>query len=292
VRRRERVFVVLLSPALSVLALVTLAPFAFLLLTSLTPLNLARPATWWDFSRPLGNFLELPGDGRFLNSLGVQLRLSVFTVLGQLLIGLGAALLLNRPSRLLEAIRALFIIPMVLPPIVVAIIWKVLFTPDISVLNWLLGLAHLPQPAWLAEPRLALPAIIVADIWEWFPFTLLMLLAALQIMPPEPIEAARIDGAGTWQVFRHVVLPLLRPTIVVTVLFRLIESVKAFPLIFIMTGGGPGTVTEATNYYAFLQGFTYSLLGFSAAISVVVLAGTFLLSYAIVRWVGTQVDVE
>jgi len=291
-RRRERVFVVLVSPALIVLALVTLAPFAFLLLTSLTPLNLAKPATRWDFHRPLANFVDLPSDGRFLNSLGVQLRLSAFTVLGQLLLGLGAALLLNRRSRVLEAIRALFIIPMVLPPIVVAIIWKVLFTPDISVLNWVLGLAHLPQPAWLAEPRLALPAIVVADVWEWFPFTLLMLLAALQMMPAEPIEAARIDGAGTWQVFRHVVLPLLRPAIVVTVLFRLIESVKAFPLIFIMTGGGPGTVTEATNYYAFLQGFTYSLLGFSAAISVVVLAGTFLLSYVIVRWVGTQVDVE
>ena len=197
-RRRERVFVVLLSPALVVLALVTLAPFAFLFLTSLTPLNLARPATWWDFGRPFANFRDLPSDGRFVNSLGVQLRLSVFTVLGQLLLGLGAALLLNRPSRLLEAIRALFIIPMVLPPIVVAIIWKVLFTPDISVLNWVLGLAHLPQPAWLAEPRLALPAIIVADVWEWFPFSLLMLLAALQMMPSEPIEAARIDGAGTW----------------------------------------------------------------------------------------------
>ena len=291
-RRRERVYVGLLSPALAVLAVVTLAPFAFLLLTCLTSLNLARPVTWWDFSRPFANFLELPGDGRFLNSLGVQLRLSVFTVLGQLLLGLGTALLLNRQSRVLEAIRALFIIPMVLPPIVVAIIWKVLFTPDISVLNWALGLVRLPQPAWLADPRLALPAIIVADVWEWFPFTLLMLLAALQMMPAEPLEAARIDGAGSWQVFRHVVLPLLRPAIVVTVLFRLIESVKAFPLIFIMTGGGPGTVTEATNYYAFLQGFTYSLIGFSAAISVVVLAGTFLMSYAIVRWVGTQVDVE
>jgi len=292
VRRRERVFVVLLSPALLVLAVVTLAPFAFLLLTSLTPLNLARPATWWDLSRPLANFTELPGDGRFLNSLGVQLRLSVFTVLAQLLLGLGAALLLNRDSRVLEAIRALFIIPMVLPPIVVAIIWKVLFTPDISVLNWGLGAVGLPQPAWLADPRLALPAIIVADVWEWFPFTLLMLLAALKMMPAEPLEAARIDGAGPWQVFRHVILPLLRPAIVVTVLFRLIESVKAFPLIFIMTGGGPGTVTEATNYYAFLQGFNYSLIGFSAAISVVVLTGTFLVSYVIVRWVGAQVDVE
>jgi multiple sugar transport system permease protein len=292
VRQRTRFFWLLLSPALVVLAVVTIAPFLFLLSTSLTPLNLARPATWWDFSAPLANFVELVSDHRFLDSLGVQLRLSVFTVAFQLLLGLGAALLLNSRLRFLEAIRALFIIPMVLPPIVVAIMWKVLFTPDISVLNWALGVLGLPQPAWLAHPRLALPAIIIADIWEWFPFALLMLLAALQMMPTEPLEAARIDGAGTWQVFRYVVLPLLRPAIVVTVLFRLIESVKAFPLIFVMTGGGPGTVTEATNYYAFLQGFNYSLIGYAAAISVVVLASVLVISYFIISTVGARVDVE
>lgn len=291
-RQRSRFFWILLSPALAVLALVTIVPFLFLIGTSLTPLNLARPATWWDFSAPLANFAELLRDHRFLDSLGVQLRLSAFTVAFQLLLGLGAALLLNSRLRFLEALRALFIIPMVLPPIVVAIMWKVLFTPDISVLNWALGLLGLPQPAWLAHPRLALPAIIIADIWEWFPFTLLMLLAALQMMPSEPLEAARIDGAGAVQVFRYVVLPLLRPAIVVTVLFRLIESVKAFPLIFVMTGGGPGTVTEATNYYAFLQGFNYSLIGYSAAISVVVLASVLAISSVIVRTVGARVDVE
>ena len=291
-RQRTRFFVILLSPALVVLTVVTFVPFAFLLSTSLTPLNLARPATWWNFSEPLGNFRELLTDRRFLNSLGVQFRLSVFTVGFQLLLGLGAAVMLNSRFRFLEAIRALFIIPMVLPPIVVAIMWKVLFTPDISLLDWFLGLLGLPQIAWLAHPRLALPAIIIADVWEWFPFTMLMLLAALQMMPDEPLEAARIDGAGSWQVFWLVVLPLLRPAIVVTALFRVIESVKAFPLIFVMTGGGPGTVTEATNYYAFLQGFNYSMIGFSASISVVVLASTLLVSYLIIRMVGTHVEVE
>jgi multiple sugar transport system permease protein len=292
VRQRTRFFWILLSPALAVLTVVTVVPFLFLFSTSLTPLNLARPSTWWDFSAPLANFVDLLDDHRFLNSLGVQFRLSVFTVGFQLLLGLAAALLLNSRLRFLEAMRALFIIPMVLPPIVVAIMWKVLFTPDISVLNWVLGLLGLPQPAWLAHPQLALPAIIIADIWEWFPFTLLMLLAALQMIPAEPLEAARIDGAGAWQVFRYVVLPLLRPAIVITILFRLIESVKAFPLIFVMTGGGPGTVTEATNYYAFLQGFNYSLVGYSAAISVVVLASVLAISYLIVGTVGARVDVE
>jgi len=290
--QRRRFFVLMMAPALAVLAVVTLAPFVFLVSTSLTPLNLTRPATWWDFRDPLFNYAQLPDDRRFLNSLGVQLRLSLLTVGWQLLLGLGTALLLNRRFRLREVVRALFIVPMVLPPVVVAIIWKVLFTPDISPLNWLLGLAGLPQPAWLAHPDLALPAIVIADVWEWFPFTMLMLLAALQVMPDEPLEAARIDGAGTWAVFRHIVLPLLRPAIVVTVLFRLIDSVKAFPLIFVMTAGGPGTVTEATNYYAYLQGFNYSLIGFSAAISTVVLASTLAVSALLVRTVGTSVDVE
>jgi len=291
-RQRTRFFVILLSPALVVLTVVTFVPFAFLLSTSLTPLNLARPATCWNFSEPLGNFRELLTDRRFLNSLGVQLRLSVFTVGFQLLLGLGAAVMLNSRFRFLETIRALFIIPMVLPPIVVAIMWKILFTPDISLLDWFLGLLGVPQIAWLAHPRLALPAIIIADVWEWFPFTMLMLLAALQMMADEPLEAARIDGASSWQVFWHVVLPLLRPALVVTALFRVIESVKAFPLIFVMTGGGPGTVTEATNYYAFLQGFNYSMIGFSASISVVVLASTLLVSYLIIHMVGTHVEVE
>ncbi len=291
-RERERFHLALLLPALVVLALVTIAPFAFLLATALTPLNLTRPATWWDFSEPLRNFAELVDDDRFFNSLGVQARLSFFTVGLQLVLGLGVALLLNSRLRFLEAVRTLFMVPMVLPPIVVAIIWKVLFTPDISVLNWLLGLVGLPRPAWLTDPALALPAIIIADIWEWFPFTMLMLLAALHMMPEEPLEAARIDGATSWQSFLYIVLPLLKPAIVVTLLFRLIDSVKAFPLIFVMTGGGPGTVTEPTNYYAYLQGFNYGLIGFSAAISTVVLASTFVASLLIIKVVGAQVDVE
>jgi multiple sugar transport system permease protein len=144
----------------------------------------------------------------------------------------------------------------------------------------------------ITSPDWALWAIIIADVWEWFPFTMLMLLAALQIMPDEPLEAARIDGAGAWQLFLRIILPLLRPTLLVAGLFRLIESIKAFPLIYILTEGGPGTVTEVTNYYAFLQAFNFSYLGFASAITVVMVAATFLLSWLIIRMVGMEVDVE
>jgi multiple sugar transport system permease protein len=127
---------------------------------------------------------------------------------------------------------------MVLPPIVVAIMWKVLFTPDISLLDWFLGLLGCPRSpgsptrGWPCRPSSSPTSGSGSP-------SMLMLLAALQMMADRPLEAARIDGAGTWQVFWHVVLPLLRPAIVVTALFRVIESVRAFPLIFVMTGGGP-----------------------------------------------------
>lgn len=262
------------------------------MLASLTPLDLTRPETAWNFSRPLVNYLELLQDRRFHNSLWVQVKLSAATVGLQLLGGLAVALLLNTRSRFLEACRTMFLIPMVLPPIVVAIIWKVLYTPDISPVLWALGSMGLPVPSPITEPHLALWAIVLADVWEWFPFTMLMTLSALQMLPPEPLEAARIDGANAWRIFLHVVLPLLRPALLVAGLFRLIDSIKAFPLIYVLTDGGPGTVTEVTNFYAFIQAFNFSYLGYSSAITVVMVSATFLLSWWITRLVGTRVEVE
>jgi multiple sugar transport system permease protein len=281
-----------LAPSLLVLAAVTILPTLYLVATSLTPLTLTRPETAADFSRPLANYLALLADARFQNSLWVQAKLSVATVGLQLLVGLALALVLNIRSAFLEACRTVFLLPMVLPPIVVAIIWKVLYTPDISPVLAGLRALGLPAPSPITEPSLALWAIVLADVWEWFPFTMLMTLAALQMLPEQPLEAARIDGASAWQTFRYIVLPLLRPALLVAGLFRLIDSVKAFPLIYILTDGGPGTVTEVTNYYAFVQAFNFSYLGFASAITVVMVAATFLLSWWLVRLLGTKVEVE
>lgn len=291
-RRRDRGWTPWLLPPLAVLGAVTLAPALYLLLTSLTPLDLARPETARDFSQPLRNYALLARDERFWNSVWVQAKLSAATVAFQLAGGLALALLLDVRSRFVEACRTAFLIPMVLPPIVVAILFKVLYTPDISPVHWALAAIGLPVPAMITHPDLALLAIVIADVWEWLPFTLLMVLAALQMMPVDPVEAARIDGASGWQVTRHIVLPYLRPTLLVAGLFRLIDSIKAFPLVYVLTDGGPGTVTEVTNYYAFRQAFNFSFLGFASAITVVMMAAIFALSWWLVRLVGTGVEIE
>jgi len=275
-----------------VLGVVTLLPMLYLIATSLTPLNLTQPATQWDFSRPARNYAFLTSDGRFQASLWVQLKLSFWTVSVQLLLGLGVALLLNVRARALEALRTVFLIPMVLPPIVVAIIWKVLYTPDISPVHQALAALGWPLPTLITHPRYALLAIVIADIWEWFPFTMLMILAGLQLLPEEQVDAARIDGAGPWRLTLHIVLPFLRGVLLVAGLFRFIDSIKAFPLIFILTDGGPGTVTEVTNYYSYIQAFNFSYLGYSSAITVILVSATAVLSVLIARAVGWVTTVE
>jgi multiple sugar transport system permease protein len=267
-----------LAPALIVLTLITVGPAIYLVITSLTPLNLVNPQSAFDFSHPLGNYKDALTDSRFLNSVWVQTELSGATVVLQLAMGLAVALLLNAYSRLIEAIRTAFLIPMVLPPIVVAIIWKVMYTPDVSPVHRALAAMGMPLSSLIANGDTAIWAIVVAETWEWFPFTMLMTLATLQVIPTEPLEAAAIDGANRLQLFWYIVLPYLRPTLVVCALFRLIDSIKAFPLIYVLTNGGPGTATEVTNYYGFVQAFNFSYWGYGSAIATLMVAGVFLLS--------------
>jgi multiple sugar transport system permease protein len=288
--QQRRAFRMGLLPALLVLGAVTLGPAIYLIVTSLTPLTPVNPDTAFDFSDPLGNYRAIIATDEFRNSVWVQVELSAVTVVTQVLVGLGLALLLDRPSRFLEALRTGFLVPMVLPPIVVAIIWKVIYTPDISPLHHLLAWLGLPIHSLITNPATAIWAIAAADTWEWFPFTMLMLLAALQMVPKEPQEAARIDGANAAQLFWHVRLPYIRPTLVVAALFRLIDSIKAFPLIYVLTDGGPGGATEVTNYYAFQQTFGFSYWGYGSAVATLMVAGVFVLSVVVNRMGGTAID--
>lgn len=284
--RRRRAFLVGLLPALLVLAAVTVAPGLYLFATSLTPLNLTLPHTLWDFSYPHANYVDLLDDPRFTQSAWIQAKLSIATVLLQLLIGLGLALLLNSDTPLRRFARSGLLLPMVLPPIVVGILWRVMFTVDISPFHRFMAWIGLPVGSLLTNPDTALWAIVAVETWEWFPFTMLMTLAALQMIPAGPVEAARIDGARDHQIFWYVTLPYIRQTLVVAGLFRLIDSIKAFPLIFVLTDGGPGDVTEVTNYYAYRQAFTFSLWGYGSAIATLMVAAIFLLSWIIDRLIG------
>jgi len=274
-----------LAPSLIVLFAIAALPALYLLVVSLTPFQLVNPGSSTDFSAPLRNYRLLPGDPRFVNSLFVQAKLSLWGVLLQVLFGMLLALLLHTPSRFVEIARTFFLIPMVLPPIVVAVIWKLIYTPDISPIYYAASLLHVTMPSLTSSVDFALTAIIIADTWEWLPFTFLMVLAALQTIPEEYSEAALVDGASRIQIFFYVTLPFITPILVISAMLRLIDSVKAFPLIFLLTGGGPGSVTEVTNYYAYLLAFDFNEIGYSSAVTIVMLMLVVAVSFG-VMWMG------
>ena len=274
-----------LAPGVIILFVIAVLPALYLLATSLTPFQLTTPGSATDFSTPFRNYRLLPGDPRFVNSLVVQAKLSFWGVLFQVLLGMLLALLLNVQSRFVEFARTFFLIPMVLPPIVVAVIWKLIYTPDISPIYYAASLLNVAMPSLTSSVDFALLSIIIADTWEWLPFTFLMVLAALQTIPDEFSEAARVDGAHPVQIFYYITLPFITPILLVSTMFRLIDSVKAFPLIFLLTGGGPGNVTEVTNYYAYLLAFDTNEIGYSSAVTVVMLLLVMAVSLGLV-WMG------
>ncbi|HKJ28045.1 MAG TPA: sugar ABC transporter permease, partial [Anaerolineales bacterium] len=282
---QARYFRRLLIPSLVILSLITILPVLYLIVTSFTSWDLSRPGSLQFIG--LRNYIRIISeDKRFWNSVIVQVKLTLMTVPAQIIIGLGLAIFVREKIKnpvLVELARGTFLIPMVIPPIVAALIWKILFTPPVSILSYISVELGFGQLAWLGDAKLALVAIAIASIWEFFPFCFLLLYAALLSLPEEPIEAAKVDGASGWQIFRYVNLPMLWPTMSIVLLFRIVDSIRSFPMIYVMTQGGPGFVTEPTNFYAYQQGFSYSYVGYSSAIIVVMFGFTMALTALLLR---------
>ena len=174
---------------------------------------------------------------------------------------------------------------MLLPPVVAAVVWRLIYNPQFGVLNVTLRRLGVNTAAltWTNGERSALLSVIAVDVWEWTPFLFLLLSAGLQAIPAEPLEAARIDGAASWQRFRDVTLPLLKPAIVLALLLRAMDLVRIFDQIFILTQGGPGTATETVSLYIYRTAFRFSNFGYAAAMSFVLLVATMLFSRALLR---------
>ena len=188
-------------------------------------------------------------------------------------LGLGIAVLLNSGVWLAGLWQALLILPMVVPPTVAAVMFKVLENPDYGALAYFLqqiGITDKVEPLLGGTGRYALQAVLIPDIWQWTPFFVLILLAGLKAIPSEPLEASQVDGASAWQTFWHVTLPMLRPMIAVAVLFRLVDLLKVFDYIFVLTSGGPGTRTEVISFYAYQRSFTTIEWGYGSVLGLLI----------------------
>ena len=208
----------------------------------------------------------------------VALVVSIETLLGLLL-----ALLVARELRFAGLIRVALILPMTIAPVVVGVIWRLLYASDIGVVDPLFQALGLPAPDVLAHPLSAFLGLVTVDVWEWTPLLFLIILAGLQSMPQDPLEAARVDGASALQTFFHHTLPLLRPVLLVAVVLRTIDAVGTFDQIFVLTKGGPGTSTQLISIYAYNTAFLFNQYGRAMAMLIGVLAVLIFLMVAAVR---------
>lgn len=279
--RRERAF--LLAPVLLLLSLVVAVPALRVLLLGFTRTELADGvvSSWAGLATHARTF----GDGRFLGALRNTALFTGLSVLVEVVLGTALALLLDRPFRGRGALRAVVLVPWALPTSVMALAWAWIFHDTFGMANDLLSrLGLLGEPvAWLAQPGTAMAALVIADAWKTTPFVALILLAGLQGIPADVLEAARVDGAGALQRFRRITLPLLVPSLVVATLFRAIQAWGAFDVVYVMTGGGPGGSTETLSLYAFQSWFRYLDFGYGAAIAVQGMLVAILLAAVVVR---------
>lgn len=211
-------------------------------------------------------------DERFRNALWLTLYFTILATALQVTLGVALALLLNRPFRGKGFFRSIFLLPMVATPVAIALVWMMMYNPTLGVMNYIVGLVRLGPFKWVSDVSLVIPALAVVDTWEWTPLITLITLAGLASLPLEPYESALIDGASPAQMFWRITLPLLRPTIMVALLFRSIDCLKTFDIIYVMTAGGPGFASETLNVYTFQVGLFYFHIGYACSLLVILFA--------------------
>jgi multiple sugar transport system permease protein len=263
------------APAVLLLLALTIYPLIYSVKMSLT-----GPA---GFS--FANYARLVQDRFFLQALGQTLVYTAVALAIEFVLGLALALLIDSLTVGRAFFRAGLLAPMLLPPVVAAVIWRLIFNPQFGVLNgtlrgWGVGTAAL---TWTSGESGALASVILVDVWEWTPFLFLLLSAGLQALPQEPLEAARMDGASSWQTFRDVMLPQLRPVIVLAILLRGMDLMRIFDQIFILTQGGPGFATETMSLYIYRTAFRFFNFGYAAAMSFLGLALTLVFARSLMK---------
>ena len=217
----------------------------------------------------LQNFSELFRDTRFIESMGHTAYFTVLAVVLPIVFGTAAALVFHREFPFRGLLRTIFVMPMMATPVAVALVWTMMFHPQLGVLNYLLSLVGVgPQP-WVYDPHTVIPTLILVEVWHWTPLVMLIVLGGLAGLPKEPYESALIDGANSWHMFRHITLPLVWPFIMVAIVIRTIDALKAFDTIFVITQGGPGTASETLNIFLYLQAFQFYKIGYASAVVVI-----------------------
>jgi multiple sugar transport system permease protein len=279
-RKKKIVPWIAIGPAFIFLLLVTLYPFVYTIFTSLFEWYLPSPQQVFV---GLKNYGHIFSSGEFLPALWRTVYFTMGCLGLEHLLGLIFALLLANIGKLRGFFTAAFMIPMMLPPVVSALIWKLMYRPSTGVINYVLASMHLPTQVWLHGKNLVIPSIILVDVWQWTPFVMLVLLGGITSISEDLFEAAEIDGASFQQKTLHVILPLLKPFFIVTFLLRFIYVFTTFDIIMSLTGGGPGRGSATIYFMGYLTSFEYLQMGRGATWNIIIFIMVFITSLFLVN---------
>ena len=253
------------TPALFLIIVIMILPMFFSIYIMFHDVNLLEGGNFvW---AGLGNFKKFFQDERALNSLWVTAKYLVGVLSIETIVGLLISFFLDRKFFGKPVVRALIIIPMFMTPMVSGLIWRAFFDTNNGLVNWILSLFKVPMIDWLGSVDTALVSLMITDMWQWTPFMVLLIMASLDCVPTDQIEAAMIDGAREGQIIRHIKFPFILPTTLIAVVMRAIDAVKLFDTVYVMTKGGPGSATEMVNMYSYIIAFQHFRIGYATTIS-------------------------
>ncbi len=265
-----------LAPGMALLLAFSFLPLADTIFTSFTNAKLILPRERFS---GLANYQAVLTDGRFWHSLSLTLLYTLVSTSLEAILGLSLGILMNRLSPRNSFLRILLFIPWVIPTVVTARTWQWMFDYNLGIINYFLEALALQRTNWLGDPFLAFFSLVIADVWKTTPFVAIIILAGLSALPPEIYQSSIIDGAGAWQRFRFITLPLILPVWGVAILFRAIDALRIFDLVYVLTGGGPGGSTETLSVYAYKLFFYKGDFGQGAATSVIIMSLVAVFSY-------------
>jgi multiple sugar transport system permease protein len=252
-------------PALLVVSAVIVFPWLFTLWMSVNSWTLGQPRTFIG----LANYVRLVQDMRFWESLWHTTTYTVLSVVLPLFFGTLAALVFDAKFPLRGFLRGVFVMPMMATPVAIALVWTMMFHPQLGVLNYLLSFLGIGAQEWIYNQSTVIPSLVLVETWQWTPLVMLIVLGGLAAVPREPYESAEIDGANAWQKFRYLTMPMIAPFLMIAVIIRSIDAIKSFDIIYAMTQGGPGTASETINIYLYNTAFAYYDIGYGSAMAVV-----------------------
>ena len=266
-------------PAATVVLLVILFPWIFTIFMSLHDWKVSGATPFVG----LANYTKMLTDERFQWAIIRTIVFTAGTVIAPMVLGVWAAVIFASQFKLRGLARTLFVLPMMATPVAIALVWTMMFHPQLGVLNYLLISVGLPPSSWVYDSSTVIPTLIMVETWQWTPLVMLIVLGGIASLPQEPYEAAILDGASAWQMFRHITLPLVWPFIMVAAVIRLIDALKTFDTIYVITLGGPGTSSETINIMLYQTAFAYYDLGYGSAIVVVFFLLILLISLLLLR---------